>query len=139
MEHTPRKMKGSATLKSMESAVLKDDSLAVLARHLGTEEQNGLALAMLLNIPNTTVVNIANSASEFGMLGADDKSKIETTKKCLLHWKSLREKNNVTGLKHIKEIGRALKNLGKSQLASLIMKHHTNNTELSSNDLSDEK
>jgi len=120
----------AAPPKTKESAVLKDASLAILAKEIGAEEQNGLAFAMLLNMPNTEIVNIANCASDFGLLGAGDNLKVETTRKCLVHWRNMRSGTKLKEKEKVREIERALKEIGKPEMADIIMERHSNNSEL---------
>ena len=120
----------TATTKAKESAVLTEGSLAVLAREIGGEKVNGLVLCMYLNIPTTTIVNATNSASEFGLRYANDTTKIETTQKLLLTWKSLRVGSKEK--EKVKDLERALREMGKPDMADVINDKHANHTELTS-------
>lgn len=120
----------STTLKGKESSVLTDGSLSILARQIGADKLNGLILSMYLNIPNTTIVNATIEASENGLIDSNDTTRIETTQKLLLTWKRLhmgsKEKEKV------KELERALREMGKGELADVINDKHANNLELTS-------
>ncbi|XP_033746073.1 uncharacterized protein LOC117331460 isoform X1 [Pecten maximus] len=124
----PKKKKMATATKSKESAVLKDSSLAILAKEIGQDDLNGLVLTMCLNVPNTDIVNIANSASECGLLNANESLRSETTRKCLLHWKSMR--SGAKEREKVKELDRALKELGKAEIADIVSERHANNAEL---------
>ncbi|XP_060067551.1 uncharacterized protein LOC132547767 [Ylistrum balloti] len=124
----PRKKKMATTTKSKESAVLKDSSLAILAKEIGQDDLNGLVLTMYLNVPNTDIVNIANGASECGLLNANESLRTETTRKCLMHWKNMRA--GAKEREKVKELDRALKELGKAEIADIVSERHSNNAEL---------
>lgn len=113
-----------------ESAVMTDGSLAILAREIGGEKLNGLLLAMYLNLPNTTIVNAANNASPCGLIDATDVIKIEATTALLLEWKSLRQ--SLKEKEKVKELERALREMGKTETADVINDKHANNIELTS-------
>ncbi|XP_021367555.1 uncharacterized protein LOC110459553 isoform X2 [Mizuhopecten yessoensis] len=114
--------------KTKESAVLKDSSLAILAKEIGQEDLNGLVLTMYLNVPNTDIVNIANGASECGLVDANESLRSETTRKCLIHWKNMRA--GVKEREKVKELDRALKELGKAEIADVVSERHSNNADL---------
>ncbi|KAK3581911.1 hypothetical protein CHS0354_005518 [Potamilus streckersoni] len=114
--------------KNKESAVLTDGSLAVLAREVGAEKLNGLILSMYLNIPNTTIVKFANEASDVGLISASDNMRAETTQRLLLHWKRLRV--NSKDKEKVKDLERALKEIGRGDIAEVIIDKHANHAEL---------
>lgn len=116
--------------KTKESAVLKDTSLAVLAKEISQDDLNGLVLTLYLNVPNTDIVNIANSASEYGLQNANETARAEVTRKCLLHWKNIRAGGKER--EKVKELDRALKELGKAEIADIVTERHSNNAELTS-------
>ncbi|KAL3858152.1 hypothetical protein ACJMK2_012759 [Sinanodonta woodiana] len=118
----------TTTSKNKESAVLTDGSLAVLAREVGAEKLNGLILSMYLNIPNTTIVKIANEASDMGLINASDNMRVETTQRLLLHWKRLRV--NSKDKEKVKDLERALKEIGRGDIADVITDKHANHAEL---------
>lgn len=111
-----------------ESAVLTDGSLAILAREISVEKLNGLVLCMYLNIPNTAIVNAANEATPRGLIDASDTDKIEATQKLLLNWKRLRSGSK--DKEKVRDLERALREMGKSEIAEVINDKHANNIEL---------
>ena len=83
---------------------------------------------MQLNIPNTRLVNIANEASSCGLKDASDKLKIDVTQTILFTWRDLR-----AGAKErdkVKDLARAIKDMGKEPMAQMIAEKHTENVEL---------
>ncbi|XP_060586837.1 uncharacterized protein LOC132742430 isoform X2 [Ruditapes philippinarum] len=121
---------GSTAGKGKESMVLTDGSLAILAREIGGAGVSGLVLCMYLNIPNTTIVNATNEASECGLLGVSDVLVIEATQRLLLQWKTLRAGSKDKD--KVKDLERALKEMGKPEFADVINDKHANNLELTS-------
>lgn len=120
---------GTSTTKSKENAVLKDGSLAVLARVIGTEKLHGLMLAMYLNIPNTAIVHMINEQSPTcGLINANEKVMIEITQKLLLHWKRIR--SNSKDKEKIRELKTALEKLGKEEVRKVIEDKAADNVEL---------
>jgi len=116
--------------KIKESPVISEGSLAILAREIGGDKLNGLVLCMYLNIPTTTIVIAANCASDNGLIDANDTTKIETTQKLLLTWKSLR-----VGCKErekVRELEKALREMGKNEMADVVNDKHANQAELTS-------
>lgn len=87
-------------------------------------------MCMYLNIPNTAIVNAANEATYRGLIDPTDTDKIEATQKLLLNWKRSRagskEKDKV------KDLERALREMGKPEFADVINDKHANNIELTS-------
>lgn len=120
----------STTGKAKEAAVLTDGSLAILAREVGAEKVNGLVLCMYLNIPNTAIVNATIERSCNGLLDASDSVIIETTLNLLLSWKHLRAMSKDKD--KVKDLERALKEMGKPEFADVINDKHANNVELTS-------
>ncbi|KAK3102419.1 hypothetical protein FSP39_011266, partial [Pinctada imbricata] len=114
--------------KQKESSVLKDSSLAVLSRELGPEKYNGLVLGMLLNIPTITLVRIANDASECGLKDASDKTKVDATQTILFKWRELRA--GTKEREKVKELTRAIKEMGKEACAQMIAEKNIENVEL---------
>ena len=110
--------------------VLTDGSLAILAREIGGIGVSGLVLCMYLNIPNTTIVNATNEASECGLLGVNEVLVIEATQRLLLEWKNLRAGSKDKD--KVKDLERALKEMGKPEFAEVINDKHSNNVELAS-------
>ncbi|KAL4223019.1 hypothetical protein ACF0H5_016497 [Mactra antiquata] len=119
----------ASTIGKKESAVLTDGSLAILAREVAIEKLNGLILCMYLNIPNTTIVNAANDASDKGLIDATDVMKIEATQKLLLAWKTMRAGSKEK--EKVKDLERALREMGKPEFADVINDKHANSIELS--------
>ncbi|XP_052801728.1 uncharacterized protein LOC128232287 isoform X2 [Mya arenaria] len=119
----------STTSKVRESSVLTDGSLAILAREIATDKMNGLVMCMLLNIPTTVIVNAANGASDNGLIDATDTCKIETTQKLLIDWKLSRAASKEKD--KVRDLERALREMGKAEFADVINDKHANNVELS--------
>ncbi|VDI41713.1 uncharacterized protein [Mytilus edulis] len=127
---------GTATGKSKENAVLKDGSLAVLARVVGVKQLKGLMLAMYLNIPNTSIINLINEqCPETGLSDANDKVMIETTQKCLLYWKQIR--SNSKDKDKLKELKTALEKLGEEDIRKVIEDKAADNLELTADAFSE--
>ena len=127
---------GTSTAKSKENAVLKDGSLAVLARVVGAEQLNGLMLAMYLNIPNTSIVNLINDQSpNSGLIDASDKVMIETTQKLLLYWKQIRSHSKDKD--KLRELKTALEKLGKEEIRKVVEDKAADNVELTADAFSD--
>ncbi|XP_062579310.1 uncharacterized protein LOC134241266 isoform X2 [Saccostrea cucullata] len=129
----PKLQKSSSVSSKKEAAVLKDTSLAVLSRELGAvDKYSGLMLGMYLNVPTTTIVNIANAASDDGYSDVSDRTRIDTTQKILLtwkdSWKDMRPK--IKEREKVKELARAVTEMGKSEMASVITDKHAENAEL---------
>ena len=114
--------------KVKESAVLTEGSLAVLARDVAIEKENGLIMAMFLNIPNTDIVNAANGASDVGLRNAADNLKIEVTLKLLLQWK--RYRCGVKEKDKVRDLERALREIGFPEKADVINERHSSQQEL---------
>ncbi|XP_045173307.1 uncharacterized protein LOC123534903 isoform X2 [Mercenaria mercenaria] len=121
---------GSTAGKGKESMVLTEGSLAILSREIGAAKVDGLVLCMYLNIPTTTIVNATNEGSETGLLGASDTLIIEATQRLLLTWKALRAGSKDKD--KVKDLERALKEMGKPEFADVINDKHANNVELAS-------
>lgn len=85
---------------------------------------------MYLNIPTTTIVNATNEASATGLLDVNDTLIIEATQRLLLTWKELRAGSKDKD--KVKDLERALKEMGKSDFADVINDKHANNIELTS-------
>jgi len=83
---------------------------------------------MYLNIPNTTIVEAANDATPKGLIDASDVIKTEATQKLLLNWKRL--KPNTKDKDKVKDLERALREMGKPEFADVINDKHANNLEL---------
>lgn len=67
----------STSALKKDAAVLKDTSFAVHSRELGAlEKHSGLMLRMYLSVPNTTIVNIANAASDDGYSNVGDRTRM---------------------------------------------------------------
>lgn len=132
-QNSPSQQSSSTSALKKEAAVLKDTSLAVLSRELGAlDKHSGLMLGMYLNVPNTTIVNIANAASDDGYSDVSDRTRIDTTQKILLtwkdSWKDMRPK--IKEREKVKELARAVTEMGKSEMASVITEKHGENAEL---------
>ena len=127
---------GTTTGKSKENAVLKEGSMAVLARVLGVKQQKGLMLAMYLNIPTTSIVNLINEQSpECGLIDANDKVMIETTQKLLLYWRQIR--SNSKDKDKLKELKTALEKLGEEDIRKVVEDKAADNVELTADAFSE--
>ena len=103
---------------SREPKVLSGRSLQVLSRHI----QNGLTLAVHLNLPDSVITGIGfDSLSNLHCLN-------DVTYKVLLHWKrtfGVREKDRM-----VPDLLEALKNMDLVGVAAVVADRHRNNTEL---------
>jgi len=124
----PAEEGSTTTSKVKESAVISDGSLSILAREIAKEKEDGLVFAMYLCIPNTTIVHACNSASEVGLKDASEQLKIETCQSLLLTWKGL--KAGCKEREKVRELERALREMGKTEMADVINDKHANNVEL---------
>lgn len=84
---------------------------------------------MYLNTPTTAIVNASYSVSENGLVGATDKTKIDLMTKLLLEWKN-NKAPTVKDKEKVKQLERALKEMGKTEWADMIQEKHTSHTEL---------
>lgn len=114
-------MTASQVPPKKEAAVLSDESLKALAGELA-EGTTGLRVAMYLNIPTSTLVNMELKANEKQTLGTD------RTLTMLYYWKTMRatakEKDKVLDLE------RAMREAGKQEVADVILDRHRDNMEL---------
>lgn len=113
-----------------ESAVLTDGSLAILAREIGAEQNNNcILIAMYLNTPTIAIVNAISCNSDQGLQGASNTIKKDVTTRLLLEWKN-KKAPTVKEKEKVKQLERALKEMGKVEWADMVMERHTSNTEI---------
>ncbi|XP_046577477.1 uncharacterized protein LOC124285310 isoform X1 [Haliotis rubra] len=108
--------------------VLTDSSLVMLARNIGPENLNGVVLAMMLNIPTTTIVNCIYAITDDGISEENEKLRISVAEKCLLLWKELTA--DVKTRDRVKYMERALREMGKNDIADVFVDRHSNNQEI---------
>ncbi|CAG5116895.1 unnamed protein product [Candidula unifasciata] len=115
-----------------EPEVLTDASLTVLARGIGKEQLKGLEIAMYLNIPTTAIVNIINSTTT-GFLTDEgsEGDRIAVTSECLQLWKKMTRESKTRD--RVRDLERALKDIGKSELAELFAEYHQSGQEINDN------
>lgn len=79
-------------------------------------------LGIYLNVPNTTIVNIANAVSDDGYSDVSDRTRIDTTQKILLTWKdSWKDMHpKIKEREKVKEPACAVTEMVKSEMASVI-------------------
>uniref|UniRef100_A0A0B6XYX5 Death domain-containing protein n=1 Tax=Arion vulgaris TaxID=1028688 RepID=A0A0B6XYX5_9EUPU len=112
-----------------ESEVLTDTSLIILAKGIGKESLKGLELAMYLNIPTTRIITIINnSTTNFLTNEGSENDRIAVTSQCVLLWKKMTKDSKTKEKVH--DMERALREIGKPELADLFIEHHQNNLEL---------
>ncbi|XP_076436646.1 uncharacterized protein LOC143276123 [Babylonia areolata] len=114
--------------KSKESETLSKNSLGHLARGVG-KESDGLTLPMLLNLPTTTIINIMYENSDDGLLR--DKSgsmQSAVVEKCVLMWR--RQTGKQKNKERIKKLVKALREMGKNELADSILERYQNHEEI---------
>ncbi|BFZ08925.1 hypothetical protein BsWGS_11964 [Bradybaena similaris] len=115
-----------------EPEVLTDASLTLLARGIGKEQLKGLELAMYLNIPTAAIINIINgSATRFLTDEGSEHDRMAVTSECLLLWKKMTKESKTRD--RIRDLERALKEIGKAELAETFIEYHQNGQELSNN------
>lgn len=108
-------------------------SLDALSRELGPDKLNSILLPMYLNMPTTKIVRITMQDSETGLADADDRLKVETARRCLLEWKAMR--CNSKDKDKVKELERALRDIGRPELADVVVDKNSSNTDLTSDAL----
>jgi len=115
--------------KSKESETLCKASLIQLARGLGKEAE-GLTFPMLLNLPTTTIVNIICDSNEDGLRNDESNSlQASVVEKCILLWGqyTAEQKNK----ERIKTLEKAVRAMGKNELADAILERYQNHQEIS--------
>lgn len=114
-----------------EPEVLTDASLLLLANGIGKQDLKGVELAMYLNIPTTTIVRIIGDITDaFLTSEGSENDRMSVTAKCMLLWKEMtKEKKN---RERVKCLEKALRDIGKGEVADNFVERHSNNQELSS-------
>ncbi|XP_076469635.1 uncharacterized protein LOC143299967 [Babylonia areolata] len=114
--------------KSKESETLSKSSLVHLARGLG-KDSDGLTLPMLLNLPTTTIINVIYDSNDDGLL-KDESGTVQAAvvEKCVLMWRqhTAEQKNK----DRIKTLEKALREMGKNELADGILERYQNHQEI---------
>lgn len=120
---------GKEAPKSKEAAVLRDSSLSFLAREVAPEKTAALCFLMYLNIPTARIIDLICDI-ENGFLSCDDAKKTSLLLTGLIRWKEM--KCGCKEREKVKEMDRALRELGKTEIADVFMERHGNQTELTS-------
>ncbi|KAK0062441.1 hypothetical protein Bpfe_008112 [Biomphalaria pfeifferi] len=109
--------------------VFTHTSLMTLAKGIGKEALKGLELAMILNISATAIIRSAADITDTPLTAeGSEYNRIAVTQSCLLRWKELTQ--NVKTKDRLKSIERALREIGKGDIADQLVEHHQNNQEL---------
>jgi len=113
-----------------EPEVLTDSSLLLLANGIGKQELKGLELAMYLNIPTTTIVRLIGDITDSFLTNeGSENDRMAVTAKCVFLWKEMtKEKKN---RERVKSLEKALRDIGKAEVADNFADRHSNNQELS--------
>ncbi|PVD24248.1 hypothetical protein C0Q70_14719 [Pomacea canaliculata] len=114
--------------KSKEVETLSRASLVHLSRGLG-KEPDSLTFPMLLNMPCLRIINFIYDTDDAGLLN-DESGDIRTTvvEKCLVKWRELTA--GVKPKEQMKTLERALREMGKNELADTLMERFMNNQEI---------
>ncbi|GFO21732.1 hypothetical protein PoB_004823700 [Plakobranchus ocellatus] len=113
-----------------EPEVLSDASLTILANGVGRQDLKGLELAMFLNIPTTTIVNCINEVThKFLTTEGTENERASVALKCVLLWKNMTKDTKTR--ERVKSLEKALREIGKPDIADSFMERHQNNMELS--------
>ena len=109
---------------------MTDSSLLLLANGIGKQELKGLELAMYLNIPTTTIVRVIGDITESYLTAeGSENDRMAVTAKCMLLWKEMtKDKKN---RERVKGLEKALRDIGKNEVADNFVERHSNNQELS--------
>ncbi|KAK7102606.1 uncharacterized protein [Littorina saxatilis] len=117
------------TNKPKELETLSKTSLVQLARGLG-KEPDSLTFPMLLNLPTTTIINLIYDNNENGLIGDEScTAQIAVIEKCILLWRQYTAE--VKNKERIKTLEKALREMGKNELADAIMERSQNHQEIS--------
>ena len=81
-----------------------------------------MKIIMYLNVPTTQIVNFKISSDE------NQTPEAEFAQTLLLHWKKLR--TNAKDKDKVTDLERALREMGKPDLAGILMDRHADNLEL---------
>ncbi|RUS89601.1 hypothetical protein EGW08_002619 [Elysia chlorotica] len=113
-----------------EPEVLTDASLTILAHGVGGQDLKGLELAMYLNIPTTTIINCINEVTSVALTDeGTENERSSVALSCILLWKSMTKDTKTR--ERVKSLEKALREIGKPDVADLFMERHQNNMELS--------
>jgi len=122
-EATPRPAK-------KEPEVLTDVSLLCLAHGIGIQDLKGIELGMYLNIPTTTIIKCIADVTDKSLTGeGTENERSSVTAKCVLLWKEMTKDNK--NRDRVKCLEKALREMGKSEIADAFVERHGNNQELS--------
>ena len=102
---------------------MSDASLVCLSKELGPPI-SAMKTIMYLNVPTTQIVDFKIASDE------EETPEAEFAQTLLLHWKRL--KANAKDKDKINDLERALRELGKPDLAAILMERHADNQELTS-------
>lgn len=110
---------------------MTDPSLLILGHGIGIQDLKGIELAMLLNIPTTTIVKCIGEVFPDGSLTAEgsENARSSVTSKCVLMWKEMTKDNK--NRDRVKVLEKALREIGKGDVADAFIERHSNNLELS--------
>ncbi|XP_005094163.1 uncharacterized protein LOC101849360 [Aplysia californica] len=113
-----------------EPEVLTDSSLLLLANGVGRQDLKGVELAMYLNIPTTTIVRCIGDVTESSLTAeGSENDRMAVAAKCVLLWKEMTKDNKTR--ERVKSLEKALREIGKGDVADTFMERHSNNQELS--------
>ncbi|XP_059175840.1 uncharacterized protein LOC131955661 [Physella acuta] len=119
----------TATQQRKEPEVLSHSSLAMLARGVGKESLKGVEFAMYLNIPTTTIIKCIADITDTPLTNeGSEQNKMDVTQKCLFLWKELTKCTKTN--QRVKELERALREIGKADIADILQERHQNSQEL---------
>ncbi|CAL1531508.1 unnamed protein product [Lymnaea stagnalis] len=120
-----------ALQQKKEPAVLNHASLVTLARGIGKEDLKGLEFIMYLNIPAKFIINCAAEITETPLTAeGSEYNKMAVTQSCLMYWKELTKDTKTK--ERLKSLERALREIGKGDIADQVLENHQANQELSS-------
>lgn len=109
--------------------MLSHSSLVMLARGVGKESLKGVEFAMYLNIPTATIIKCIADITDTPLTSeGSEQNKVEVTQKCLLLWKELTKCTRTN--QRVKELERALREIGKADIADILQERLQNSQEL---------
>jgi len=113
-----------------EPEVLTDCSLLLLANGIGRQDLKGVELAMYLNIPTTTIVRCIGDVTDSSLTSeGSENDRMAVAAKCVLLWKEMTKDNKSRD--RVKSLEKALREIGKGDVADIFIDRHSNNQELS--------
>lgn len=84
---------------------------------------------MYLNIPTTTIIHSIGEVTELNLTSeGSETDKMAVAAKCILLWKKMTSESKLRD--KIKTLDKAIRELGKPDLADTFMERHSNNIEL---------